>query len=246
MERVQTTGRSAWVFLRAIGGGVMISLIGVSIFPLLTPLNARFAPELPWAGVATLSLVALGISWLHGVGWPGSSRAFRRHALRLWRPPADKSSQRLVEATVLVLLICAVYAFYIYVATVIAPPRPAPDLSAYPTTATRFAALITGALVAGVVEEAAFRGYMQSQLERFGPALAIVVTSVVFTLAHASHGLDLLVRMAPGYFTISVLWGLLAWRTGSILPGMALHAGGDMLVAYYVLLDGDGGLLFAP
>jgi membrane protease YdiL (CAAX protease family) len=71
------------------------------------------------------------------------------------------------------------------------------------------------------------------------------VTSVVFTLAHVTHGLDALVRMAPGYFTISVLWGLLAWRTGSILPGMALHAGGDFLVAYFVLLQGDGSLLIA-
>jgi len=39
----------------------------------------------------------------------------------------------------------------------------------YPTTASRISVLLLGATVAGVVEETAFRGYMQSHLERVGP-----------------------------------------------------------------------------
>jgi membrane protease YdiL (CAAX protease family) len=232
------------VFARAIGGGLLISLIGTSIFPILAPLNGRVAPDLPWAGLATLTLVALAMAWLYGVGWPGASRAFRRRSLRLWRPPAGDTTRRVIEAAIIAVLIAGVYAFYIYVATFLAPPRPAPDLSDYPTTATRIAALMTGAIVAGVVEEAAFRGYMQSQLEKFGPVLAVFVTSVVFTLAHVTHG-ELFVRLAPGYFVISMLWCLLAWRSGSILPGMVLHVVGDALVAYFVVLNGDASLLIA-
>ena len=42
-------------------------------------------------------------------------------------------------------------------------------MSVYPTTASRISVLLLGATVAGVVEETAFRGYMQSHLERVGP-----------------------------------------------------------------------------
>jgi membrane protease YdiL (CAAX protease family) len=42
-----------------------------------------------------------------------------------------------------------------------------------------------------------------------------------------------------------VLWGLLARRTGSILPGMALHVVGDALVAFFLVLNGDASLLVA-
>src|SRR6516165_2703761 len=70
-------------------------------------------------------------------GWPARTRAFRRQALRLWRPPAGDAGRRIAEATVIALLICGVYAFYIYIGTVLAPPRPAPNLGDYPTTALR-------------------------------------------------------------------------------------------------------------
>jgi membrane protease YdiL (CAAX protease family) len=74
--------------------------------------------------------------------------------------------------------------------------------------------------VAGVVEEMAFRGYMQRHLEPIGPTFAILVTSAVFTLLHASQGLTYLLAFAPGIFLASVVYGHLALKSGSILPGM--------------------------
>jgi len=75
----------------------------------------------------------------------------------------------------------------------------------YPTTASRISVLLLGATVAGVVEETAFRGYMQSHLERVGPTFAILVTSVAFTLIHATHGLTYLLDVAPGFFLASMV-----------------------------------------
>jgi membrane protease YdiL (CAAX protease family) len=123
--------------------------------------------------------------------------------------------------------------------------RPPVDVSAYPTTALRFSVLIMGATVSGVVEEAAFRGYMQSHMERIGPTFAIVVTSAIFTVAHATHGLDYLLAVAPGFFFASVIYGYLALKSGSIVPGMGLHVAGDAAEAYFVLLGGNSALLFA-
>jgi membrane protease YdiL (CAAX protease family) len=123
--------------------------------------------------------------------------------------------------------------------------RPPEDVSVYPTTAVRFSILLMGPMVAGVVEEAAFRGYMQSHLERIGPTFAIVVTSAAFTLVHASHGLAYLLAVAPGFFLGSVVYGYLALKSGSILPGMALHFAGDLAYAYFALLGGDAASLFA-
>ena len=121
-----------------------------------------------------------------------------------------------------------------------------PDLSAYPTTSYRFSILIMGAVVSGVVEEAAFRGYMQTNLERHSPPSAILVTSVVFTLFHGVHGLGRLLLLGPGFFVASILYGLLARQTGTIVRGIVIHTLGDLAYTYFGMLGGDGSLLFVP
>jgi membrane protease YdiL (CAAX protease family) len=241
MNRVQM---SVWVVVRAIAGGLIISVIaGSTVFAELAKLNARFRPELPWAAGLSLLWVGAVAVWLHGWGWPRSSSAFRHHALRLWRPPQPWGGDRTLSVLALMALIAAIYAFFIGAAT-LTHGRPLPDLSAYPTTAMRFSALIMGALLSGVGEEMAFRGYMQSQLERFGPTLAIGVTAIVFTLAHAPQDLHQFARLAVGYFALALLWGTLAYRAGTILPGMLLHVAGDLAAGYFVYLAGRGDLLF--
>ena len=122
------------------------------------------------------------------------------------------------------------------------PERP-PDLREYPSTAILVSIVIMGALVSGVVEEVAFRGYMQRGLERFGPATAIVVTSIVFVFAHLTHGWQMIVFLGPGIFMAGVLYGMLAYHTGSILPGMLVHFLGDLSFSFFGLLGGDWRLL---
>jgi hypothetical protein len=46
-------------------------------------------------------------------------------------------------------------------------------------------------------------------------------------------------------FVASMLYGVLARRTGTIVPGMVIHAAGDLARVYFGVLRGDGSLLFA-
>jgi membrane protease YdiL (CAAX protease family) len=85
--------------------------------------------------------------------------------------------------------------------------------------AAAFAAnFVVIAVVAPVVEELTFRGLGFSLLERWGTWFAIVAVGLLFGLAHG------LVEALP----ILVFFGAaLAWlrsRTGSVYPGMVLHA----------------------
>jgi membrane protease YdiL (CAAX protease family) len=226
-------------FIKPLLAGSAVAIAGVAPWTILGPLNGRIRPELPWAALGTAIFLMLFIAWLNGAGWPRGTSRSRRRSLRLW-PPAPDPTAGSVPVLLIVLLLALLYLLWVLVGR----PDSVPDLSAYPTTSYRFSVFIMGAVVSGVVEEAAFRGYMQRNLERWGPEAAIVVTSVVFTLFHGVHGLQTLLLLGPGFFAASVLYGVLAWRTGTILPGMAIHTLGDLAYSYFGILGGNGALLF--
>jgi membrane protease YdiL (CAAX protease family) len=219
-----------------------IQLMGTLTWVALIRRNVRVAPDTPWAAVTTGCLLVIMLVWLSGRGWPRGTSASRRFHLRLWRPePGAWSGDNLTTILSLIGAMVGLNVVYVLMGTT----RPPEDVTVYPTTAVRFSILLMGPMVAGVVEEMAFRGYMQSHLERIGPTFAIVVTSAAFTLAHATHGLAYLLAVAPGFFLASMIYGYLALKSGSILPGMALHFAGDLAYAYFALLGGNAASLFA-
>ena len=224
-----------------MGVGWLIALVGVVPWAILATLNARLRPGIPWAAAATTLSLVLLIAWLNGWGWPEGTKDARHHLLRLRRPSAQAWSREQRSGTIaLVGAIAGMYALWI----LMSGDQRITDLSAYPTPEYRVSVLVMGAVVSGVVEEAAFRGYAQSMLEPWGRDRAIALASVAFVLLHITHGLLALLLMAPGYFAVSYLYGLLAWRTGSILPGIVLHATGDFLHTVFAVLGGDLGQLF--
>lgn len=230
-------------YIKPVLIGALVAILGIAPWVVLASLNARVHPELPWAGLATAAFLLLFILWLNGSGWPRSSSEFRKRSLRLWPPrPGREAGGHRLAVPLIVLLLGLLTVMWVLVGGATGQP----DLSAYPTTAYRFSIFIMGAVVSGVVEEAAFRGYMQTGLERYGPQSAILITSTVFTLFHGVHGIQALLLLGPGFFAASVLYGLLALRTGTILPGMAIHTTGDMAYTYFGRLGGDASLLFVP
>ena len=79
-------------------------------------------------------------------------------------------------------------------------------------------------LAAPFAEEFFFRGVVQKALSaRLPPPRAIVVTALIFSAFH----LDPVGFLAR--FELGVLFGLLAWRSGSIWPGVAAHAANNLL-----------------
>ena len=94
---------------------------------------------------------------------------------------------------------------------------------------TVFLLLVMASVVAGVVEEAGFRGYMQGPIERrHGPLVAIVLNGALFGVVHYTHHPASVVAMLPYYLAVAAVYGGLAYATNSILPAVVLHAGGDV------------------
>jgi len=90
--------------------------------------------------------------------------------------------------------------------------------------------LAMASIVAGVTEEAAFRGYIQGPIERrHGPMAAILTSGVLFGMVHYNHHPADVVTMLLYYVAVSFVCGGLAYATNSILPGLVLHTGGDIL-----------------
>lgn len=71
-----------------------------------------------------------------------------------------------------------------------------------------------------------------------------MTTSLVFVAAHATQGIGAVLLMGPGLFIASVLYGTLARRMGTILPGLVIHVLGDLARVYFGVLRGDDSLLF--
>ena len=221
--------------------GLLVGVAGVVPWVVMARLNAHVLPEVPWAAGATLLYLAVYIAWLHGAGPPGRWKAARRYRLRLWRADSNAWSKEGIGVTLALLATIGGLAF---IWILIGSPEQPPDLSRYTTTEYRISIAVMGALVSGVTEEAAYRGYMQRGLERFGAGHAIVVSAAVFTLVHGVHGLSHLLLLGPGIFIAGVVYGMLARHTGSIVPGAVAHFLGDFAFTYFGLLGGDWRLLF--
>jgi hypothetical protein len=105
---------------------------------------------------------------------------------------------------------------------------------------TAIALLTMASVVAGVTEEAAFRGYMQSPIERqYGIAVAILVNGTMFGLLHFPTHPGAVVVMLPYYIAVAAVYSGLTWATNSILPALALHVGGDIWSLVRLWADGQ-------
>jgi len=102
-------------------------------------------------------------------------------------------------------------------------------------TAVELAVIVGGVCVAApLAEEYFFRGALQrGWAERLGPIVSIVVTGAVFSAFH----LDPIGFAAR--WELGLLFGLLAWRTGSLWPGIFAHLANNLTSTclYFALKD---------
>jgi membrane protease YdiL (CAAX protease family) len=131
-------------------------------------------------------------------------------------------------------LIAIVFGMRVMNRLVALPPDTLPDLSQVPR-ATLAVLLLASALFAGLIEEAAFRGYMQKPIEeRYGLAWACLVTGTMFALAHLSFTWVLW----PYYVAVQLIYGSVTYVTKSILLAVALHALGNTYSNFDLWLHG--------
>src|SRR5580765_6802636 len=109
-----------------------------------------------------------------------------------------------------------------------------------PFTARELRWFIPLSITAGICEELLFRGYLVWVLRSWiGLWPAAIVSMVAFGLGHAYQGAQFGIRA----FWAGVGMGLLAIATGSIVPGMVLHAlidVGSGWILYSTVRDSEG------
>ncbi len=89
--------------------------------------------------------------------------------------------------------------------------------------------MLASVLLAGVLEEMLFRGFVQSAFEQRHPALfAIFSTAILFSFVH----------LLPWWFIqlifIAMFLGVLAWRSESIIPSAIIHAQNNLIAILLV------------
>ena len=195
----------------------------------LMTLNLRHGVLLPWAVLPAAIWLFAWWRVISGAWGPADGAAERRGFLRARR----LSLQTWVRALAAGLLgFATLVALLVVASRLVSLPAGAP-IAAAPgmPVATMFLLIAMASVVAGVSEEAAFRGYMQSMIERnHGIAIAILANGTLFGLLHfGNHPADVLM-MLPYYIAVAAVYGGLTWATDSILPAVVLHSVGDVVV----------------
>lgn len=233
---VTTPGVRALADARAIGAGLAAGILGSLSWAGLVKANTLYLPVVPWATPAMACLlIAWWLYFARGRGWPGATAEARRRYARANRVPEELWGPALGAGVLGLLTILLIQGVLGRLVTL--PQQREIDPSQFPVLSI-VAWVVMSALVAGVVEETSFRGYIQGGLERHhGLTSAILVTGILFGLSHFTHpevGLVLL----PFYVSVAAVYGLLAAATNSIFPGMILHAAGNVFSAMSLFTQG--------
>jgi membrane protease YdiL (CAAX protease family) len=210
------------VIVQAVLLGMLVVVAGTIPRNLVFAANLRYYTSVPWA--VPLTAVYLWFFWqyLKGAGPPESTAEERRTSLRANRVSGPVWAWALLAGGLGIAAL--VLALRLANRLVVLPQQQLPDFAQAPE-ATVLSLLLMAAPVAGIVEEAAFRGYMQGPIERrYGLTVAILVTGTMFAIAH----LDFKLVLWPYYVAVAAIYGAVAHLTNSILPAVVLHTGGNI------------------
>lgn len=209
--------------LTAVVGGVWTALLAA---------NLATSPAIPWAAVVMAVLLWLLWRSLGGAGWPRSTAEARRQFLRARRVTGETFAWA-VGAGLLAIVALAGLWFVLFHLAHVPAARALPDYSKYPFVTVALA-LVMGSLAGAVVEEAAFRGYLQGILEgSVGGVAAILITALVMAPEHAQTQ-GFVWPTLLFYVVVDVMLGATALLTQSILPGIVSHAIG--LLIFFTLV----------
>lgn len=226
--------------LRATLAGVAVAAAGTLPWAGLSLANQKYLVAVPWAVIVMAIYLWVLWRWLRGDGWPSTTAAARRESLRANTVEPDAFGLAIFAA---LIGFAALVPFAMLLGRLVTLNAASPmNLPNGMPAITGFFLIAMASVVAGVVEESAFRGYMQGPIERrHGPTTAIVLTGTLFGLAHFTHhpGLATL-AILPYYLLVAAIYGMMAYGTNSIWPGIVLHAGGNVLVLSRQWITGRG------
>jgi membrane protease YdiL (CAAX protease family) len=170
--------------------------------------------------------IVLWLMWryLDGEWWPRSTSETRHACLRA-KPVPWRTYAWTISAGV--LSIAALAGLWIVLFSMVRMRANAlPEFSKYPLITIVLVGTMAS-LFSPLTEEAAFRGYCQTILERrFSGVNAVTISSLLFAFAHLTQGLfwpKLLV-----YFLAGLVFGLPAYLCKSTLPTKPVHITADL------------------
>lgn len=229
-RRLERTWSRLPVLLRAVVAVFVILSIGQLPPGLFLVIGLKYTPAFPWWLAATGIWLWLFWRYLDGRWWPTTTSRTRHDLFRAASLPAPVWVWALGAGSLGMISILAVALLTGFVADLPAEAYVAPmNLSAY-SSLTIFAFFLNLAATAGVVEEAAFRGYMISMVEkRYGWVIAITAAAILFFLVHLIHAYAT-VAFIPFFAAYSLLHGVMVYLTRSVVPSVVLHALGDLSI----------------
>jgi membrane protease YdiL (CAAX protease family) len=224
---------SAWrVLVRAIGSGIAVFLVAQGVWLLLLRRMLSEPAGGTWELPAMAAFLVFGIVYLKRSPWPAKASAFLRRRVRFNAVPFTTILLALAAGWSTML---AGFLFYAAHRATSGMGGESPITLPNAHGALLIAGLAMAGIVAGTVEEIAFRGFMQGTLEkRFGVVPAIIVSGLVWALFHTNHsyfGEEALLWIGI-FLGVAFLLGTIAHRTDSVVPGIIVHAGFD--TAYFV------------
>jgi membrane protease YdiL (CAAX protease family) len=208
--------------LRAVVVGMLVAIVGTLPRNIVFAANLRYFAEVPWAVPVTAVYLWFFWRYLNGAGPPESTAQARGRSLRANRVSARVWLWALLAGGL--GIVALVFALRVANRMIELPSQQLPDLRHVPKI-TVLSLLLFAAPVAGIIEEAAFRGYMQGPIERrYGLGVAILITGTMFAVAH----LDFTLVLWPYYVAVAAIYGTVTYLTNSILPAVVLHTAGNL------------------
>jgi membrane protease YdiL (CAAX protease family) len=204
--------------VRAIAVGLIVTEVGITGWAVVLV----GVPPLLWP-VVVPALLALYWLFFSGRLFGRASRPLRRECFRetslapatwKWGLAAAALFVVAMEASIFTLFRLVPFPDEQFVRPAVVRGMPAAAL---------WAGLIAASLVAGLCEETGFRGYVQRPLEgRYGPGVAIAISTAAFAALHLNQ--PWAITLMPPILLAGVLLGVLAYSSGSLIPGIIGHA----------------------
>ena len=220
------------VLIRAIVSGLLVfgivgNVVWLGVVTLIPP---------PWSLVIMIGVLWIYWMYFSGKWWPKTTAATRSESFRASKLSIGTWKWSLITALIIVV---AIQSSLVITFRFVEFPSDAWalgfDYKAIPIWLV-WLYIILMASVAGITEEVGFRGYMQVPLEkRYNTTAGIVIVSVMFVVLHFNQAWAPYVLIH--LFVIGVMWGILAYTSGSLIPAIISHTVADIFNFSYWWTD---------
>jgi membrane protease YdiL (CAAX protease family) len=221
-KKSETISYSFWnripSIVRAVIIGLLVVIIGITIWTV----DFTFIPA-PWSLFIMIFVLWAYLKYFSGSWAPIRTAEFRKNNFRNFKLSSNVWKVGLIAA----ILFVVVFQSSLVITFRLIPFPEFAFKSQYKILDTLpswigWATVIVSSLVAGICEETGFRGYMQVPIEkRYGPFLGIMITSIFFFLLHLDKTWAPLIIIHILF--ASALLGILAYFSGSLIPGIIGH-----------------------